>query len=59
MLWGVTPVVTEHLTPRAWVVTLLVVAGVCQLFPAGLFSEPGILHQLISATDRFADGALR
>lgn len=39
----VTPVVTEHLDPRTWVVALLVVAGATQLFPAGLFTEPGIL----------------
>lgn len=39
----VTPVVTEHLAPRTWVVVLLVVAGVSQLFPAGLLTQPGIL----------------
>ena len=39
----VTPVVTEHLSPRSWVTLLLVLAGVCQLFPAGLFTEPGVL----------------
>ncbi len=39
----VTPVVTEHLAPRSWVTFLLVLAGACQLFPAGLFTEPGIL----------------
>ena len=39
----VTPVVTEHLAPRTWVVVLLVLAGVSQLFPAGLFTRPGVL----------------
>ena len=39
----VTPVVTEHLAPRTWVTVLLVLAGVCQLFPAGLFTQPALL----------------
>jgi MFS family permease len=39
----VTPVVTEHLAPRTWVIVLLVLAGVSQMFPAGLFTEPSIL----------------
>ncbi len=39
----VTPVVTERLAPRSWVVTLLVLAGITQLFPAGLFTEPAVL----------------
>ncbi len=39
----VTPVVTERVTPRAWVLTLLVLAGVSQLFPAGLYTQAGVL----------------
>jgi MFS family permease len=39
----VTPLVTERLPPRTWVLTLLVVAGVAQLFPAGLYTEGGVL----------------
>lgn len=39
----VTPVVTERIAPHAWVVTLLVLAGVSQLFPAGLYTEAGVL----------------
>ena len=39
----VTPWVTERIAPRVWVVVLLVVAGVSQLFPAGLYTRPAIL----------------
>ena len=40
---AVTPVVTERLAPRTWVLTLLVAAGVAQLFPAALYTETGVL----------------
>jgi len=39
----VTPAVTERVTPRVWVVALLVLAGATQLFPAGLYTERGVL----------------
>jgi MFS family permease len=39
----VTPVVTDRVSPRAWVLGLLVLAGVTQLFPTGLFTQPGVL----------------
>jgi hypothetical protein len=39
----VTPAVTERITPRAWVLTLLVLAGVSQVFPAGLYTQTGVL----------------
>ncbi len=39
----VTPVVTERLAPRRWVLLLLVVAGLVQLFPAGLYTRPALL----------------
>ncbi|MGZ4580098.1 MAG: MFS transporter [Nocardioidaceae bacterium] len=39
----VTPVVTERIGTRAWVVGLLVGAAVTQVFPGGLYTEPGIL----------------
>ena len=39
----VTPVVTDRFAPRTWVMFLLVLAGVSQLFPAGLFTRAGIL----------------
>jgi predicted MFS family arabinose efflux permease len=39
----VTPVVTERTSPRSWVITLLVLAGVSQLFPAGLYTEGAVL----------------
>jgi MFS family permease len=39
----VTPLVTERVGARSWVVALLVLAGVSQLFPAGLYTEAGVL----------------
>jgi MFS family permease len=39
----VTPVVTERLAPRRWVLLLLVTAGVVQLFPAALYTRPALL----------------
>jgi hypothetical protein len=39
----VTPLVTEWVAPRTWVLALLVVAGLAQLYPAGLYTETGIL----------------
>ena len=38
-----TPVVTERIGARRWVITLLLLAGVTQLFPAGLFTRAGVL----------------
>ncbi len=39
----VTPVVTEVIQPRSWVTVLLVVAGASQVYPAGLFTQAGVL----------------
>ncbi|HET6563077.1 MAG TPA: MFS transporter [Marmoricola sp.] len=39
----VTPIVTERVSPRTWVLALLVLAGLVQLYPAGLYTEGGIL----------------
>lgn len=39
----VTPVVTERIAPRTWVLTLLCVAAVAQLFPGALYTVPAIL----------------
>jgi MFS family permease len=39
----VTPVVTDVVTQRTWVLTLLVTAAVTQLFPGALFTEPALL----------------
>jgi MFS family permease len=39
----VTPVVTDVITQRTWVLTLLVTAAVTQLFPGALFTEPALL----------------
>ena len=39
----VTPLVTEWVSPRTWVLALLVLAGLAQLYPAGLYTETGIL----------------
>ena len=38
-----TPVVTDRITSRAWVLTLLTLAAVTQLFPGGLYTEAGVL----------------
>jgi MFS family permease len=38
-----TPVVTERVQPRTWVLALLVVAAVTQLFPGALFTEWAVL----------------
>ena len=38
-----TPVVTERIRQRTWVLTLLVVAAVTQLFPGALYTEPALL----------------
>jgi MFS family permease len=39
----VTPVVTTRLTPPRWIVVLLLVAAVVNVFPAGLYVEPAIV----------------
>jgi MFS family permease len=39
----VTPVVTERVPQRTWVVTLLLFAAVTQLFPGGLYTRPALL----------------
>jgi MFS family permease len=39
----VTPVVTDVVTQRTWVLTLLVTAAVTQVFPGALFTEPAVL----------------
>ncbi|RYU10359.1 MFS transporter [Nocardioides iriomotensis] len=39
----VTPVVTDVVTQRTWVLTLLVTAAVTQVFPGALFTEPALL----------------
>jgi MFS family permease len=38
-----TPVVTERIASRTWILTLLVGAAVTQVFPGALYNEPGIL----------------
>ena len=38
-----TPWVTERVAPRSWVIVLLLVASVTQLFPGGLYTRPGLL----------------
>jgi hypothetical protein len=38
-----TPVVTERLPQRTWVLALLVVAAVTQVFPGALYTEPALL----------------
>ena len=38
-----TPVVTERIRQRTWVLTLLVGAAVTQLFPGALYTEPALL----------------
>ncbi len=38
-----TPVVTERITQRSWVLGLLVAAAVTQLFPGALYTEPALL----------------
>lgn len=39
----VTPSVTARLAPRRWVLFLLAVAAVAQVFPASLYTEPALL----------------
>jgi MFS family permease len=39
----VTPMVTERISLRAWVLTLLVTAAVTQVVPGALFTEPALL----------------
>jgi MFS family permease len=38
-----TPVVTDRIRQRTWVLALLVVAAVVQLFPGALYTEPALL----------------
>jgi len=38
-----TPVVTERMAPRTWVLGLLVGAAVTQVFPGALYTEPALL----------------
>ncbi len=39
----VTPVVTERVSARGWILTLLAAASAVQVFPGALFTEPGLL----------------
>jgi predicted MFS family arabinose efflux permease len=39
----VTPIVTERIAPRTWVLALLCVAAVAQLFPGALYTVPAVL----------------
>jgi MFS family permease len=39
----VTPIATERIRQRTWVLTLLVLAAVAQLFPGGLYTRPALL----------------
>jgi MFS family permease len=39
----VTPAVVEHLAPPSWIVLLLALAAVVQVFPAGLYTQPALL----------------
>jgi MFS family permease len=38
-----TPVVTERISGRAWVLTLLVGAAITQVFPGALYTQPALL----------------
>jgi MFS family permease len=38
-----TPIVTDRISPRLWVLVLLVTAAVSQVFPGGLYTRPAIL----------------
>ena len=38
-----TPVVTERVPPRTWVLGLLTGAAVTQVFPGALYTEPALL----------------
>jgi MFS family permease len=38
-----TPVVTDRISPRAWMVGLLATAAVTQVFPGALYTEPALL----------------
>ncbi len=38
-----TPIVTDRISPRLWVLMLLVTAAVSQVFPGGLYTRPAIL----------------
>jgi MFS family permease len=39
----VTPWITERITPQAWILSLLAVASVTQLFPGALYTQPSLL----------------
>jgi MFS family permease len=39
----VTPLATSRLTPRAWIVALLVLAAVVEIFPAALYTRPAVV----------------
>ncbi|HET8718465.1 MAG TPA: MFS transporter [Nocardioidaceae bacterium] len=39
----VTPMVTDRVTPRTWILTLLGVAALTQVFPAALYTVPALL----------------
>jgi MFS family permease len=38
-----TPLATARLTPRAWILVLLVLAAVAQVFPTALYTEPAVV----------------
>jgi predicted MFS family arabinose efflux permease len=40
---ALTPVVTERITQRAWVLALLGLAAVTQVFPGALYTQPAVL----------------
>lgn len=40
---ALTPVVTDRVTPRTWVLALLVLAAATQLFPGALYTRPALL----------------
>ena len=39
----ITPVVAERLSPRSWILVLLVLAALTQAFPGALYTEPALL----------------
>jgi MFS family permease len=39
----ITPMVTDRVTPRTWILTLLSIAALTQVFPAALYTVPALL----------------
>jgi MFS family permease len=39
----VTPIATSRLTPRGWILALLVLAAVVEIFPAALYTQPAVV----------------